>query len=135
MWRVVALPDDPSDPHFHEAYVSVFDGARAPRWTAHDRGSALLAQHAGAEPVARLSAFTHGFVKAAATPDGQLRITDLRMGQEPAYVFNFDLGPLDAVGSVPAVQISERPPVGPALRWIGARMWGRDLPPPWPAVR
>jgi len=135
LWRVVALPDDPSDPHFHEAYVSVFDGARAPRWTAHDRGSALLAQHAGAEPVARLSAFSHGFVKAAATPDGQLRITDLRMGQEPAYVFNFDLGPLDAVGSVPAVQISERPPVGPALRWIGARMWGRDLPPPWPAVR
>lgn len=135
LWRVVALPDDPSDPHFHEAYVSVFDGARAPRWTAHDRGSALLAQHAGAEPVARLSAFSHGFIKAATTPDGQLRITDLRMGQEPDYVFNFDLGPLDAVGSVPAVQVSERPPVGPALRWIGQRMWGRDLPQPWQASR
>ncbi len=135
LWRVVALPGDPSDPHFHEAYVSVFDGARAPRWTAHDRGTALLAQHADAEPVARLSAFSHGFVKAAATPDGQLRITDLRMGQEPDYVFNFDLGPLDAVGSVPAVQVSERPPVGPALRWIWARMWGRDLPQPWATGR
>lgn len=131
LWRVVALPDDPSDPHFHETNISVFDGARAPRWTAHDRGTALLAQHASAEPVARLSAFSHGFVKAAATPGGQLRITDLRMGQEPDYVFNFDLGPLDAVGSVPAVQVSERPPIGPALRWIGQRMWGRDVPPPW----
>ncbi len=131
LWRVVALPDDPSDPHFHETNISVFDGARAPRWTAHDRGTALLAQHAGAEPVARLSAFSHGFVKAAATPDGQLRITDLRMGQEPDFVFNFDLGPLDAVRSVPAVHVSERPPAGPALRWIGQRMWGRDVPPPW----
>jgi len=131
LWRVVALPDDPSDPQFHEAYLSVFDGARAPRWISHDRGTALLAQHASAEPVARLSAFTHGFIKAAVTPDGQLRITDLRMGQEPDYVFNFDLGPLDAVGSVPAVQVSERPPVGPALRWIGQRMWGQDLPQPW----
>lgn len=131
LWRVVALPDDPASPVFHEAYVSVLDGARAPRWTAHDRGTALLAQHAGAEPVARLTAFSHGFIKAATTPDGQLRITDLRMGQEPQYVFNFDLGRPDAVGSVPAVQISERPPTGPALRWIWQRMWGRDVPPPW----
>ena len=81
--------------------------------------------------MARLSAFAHGFVKASATPDGQLRLTDLRMGQEPHYVFSFDLGPLAAVGSVPATQLSMRPPVGPALRWIGQRMLGRDLPPPW----
>jgi inner membrane protein len=131
LWRVVALPDDPSDPHFHEAYVSVFDGAREPRWTVHERGTALLAQHARAEPVARLNAFAQRFIKATATPDGQLRITDLRMGQEPDYVFNFDLGPLDAVGSVPALHFSERPPTGPALRWIGTRMWGREVPPPW----
>jgi inner membrane protein len=131
LWRVVALPDDPASPVFHEAYVSVFDGSRAPRWAAHNRGTALLAQHAQAEPVARLTAFTHGFVKAAATPDGQLRLTDLRMGQEPHYVFSFDLGPLDAVGSVPAVQHSARPPTGPALRWIGQRMWGRDVQQPW----
>ena len=135
LWRVVALPDDPADPHFHETYVSVFDGARPPRWAMHDRGTALLAQHAPAEPVVRLTAFTHGFIKAAATPDGQLRITDLRMGQEPDYVFNFDLGPLDAVGSVPAVQHSARPPTGPALRWIAQRMWGRDVPQPWQVPR
>ena len=127
----MALPDDPASAVFHEAYVSVFDGARAPRWTAHDRGAALLTQHAGAEPVARLTAFTHGFIKAGTTADGQLRITDLRMGQEPDYVFGFDLGPLDAVGSVPAVQHSARPPTGPTLRWIAQRMWGRDVPQPW----
>ena len=60
-----------------------------------------------------------------------LRITDLRMGQEPDYVFNFDLGPPHAVGSLPTTHVSERPPVVPALRWIGRRMWGEELPPPW----
>jgi len=131
LWRVVALPDDPADPHFFETSLSVFDGTRPPRWVAHQRGSALLAEHAQAEPVARLSAFTHGFIKAATTPEGQLRITDLRMGQEPDYVFNFDVGPVAAVGSLPARQVSQRPAIGPGLRWIGQRMWGRDVPPPW----
>lgn len=122
LWRVVAMPDDPNDPHFREAVVSVFDGARPVDWTAHARGSALMAQHGQAAPVARLTAFAHGFVKLAVTPDGQLRITDLRMGQEPAYVFNFDLGPLDAVGSVPATQVSARPAIGPTLRWMWQRL-------------
>ena len=38
---------------------------------------------------------------------------------------------LGAVGSVRTTQVSERPPVGPALRWIGRRMVGDDGPPPW----
>jgi inner membrane protein len=131
LWRVVALPDDPADPHFREAYVSLFDGTGPVRFAAHPRGADLMARHGEAGPVARLRAFSQGFVKLSTTPQGQLRITDLRMGQEPHYVFHFDLGPPDAVGSVPATQVSERPPVGPALRWIGRRMWGEEQPPPW----
>lgn len=122
LWRVVALPDDPADPHFREAVVSVLDGARPVDWSRHERGVALMAQHGQAGPVARLTAFAHGFVKLAATPDGQLRITDLRMGQEPVYVFNFDLGPPAAVGAVPATQVSARPDIGPTLRWMGQRL-------------
>jgi inner membrane protein len=132
LWRVVALPDDPTDPHFREAYVSLFDAAGPVRFASHLRGIELMAQHGQAAPVARLSAFSQGFVKLSTTPEGQLRITDLRMGQEPHYVFNFDLGPVDAVGSVPASQTSERPPTA-ALRWIGQRMWGDQQPPPWAA--
>lgn len=124
LWRVVALPDDPADPKFHEAYVSVLDGQYPVQWEAHARGSELLIEHAASAPVARLTAFSHGFVKGAIAPDGQLRITDLRMGQEPHYVFSFDLGLPDAVGQAPATQVSARPPVGPTLRWIGQRMWG-----------
>ncbi|MFC3684643.1 metal-dependent hydrolase [Hydrogenophaga luteola] len=131
LWRVVALPDDPADPHFHEAYVSLFDGPGSVRFAAHDRGAELMAAHGQTAPVSRLAAFAGGFVKLSTKPNGQLRISDLRMGQEPDYVFNFDLGPLDAVGSVPATQVSERPPVGPALRWIGRRIAGDEGPPPW----
>ena len=122
LWRVVALPEDPADPHFREAFVSVLDGDRPVSWAAHDRGAALMARHGSAPPVARLTAFSQGFVKLAVTADGQLRITDLRMGREPEYVFNFDLGPLHAVGSVPATQVSERPDFGPALRELWLRL-------------
>lgn len=131
LWRVVAIPDDPADPVFHEAYVSLWDGPRPLRWMHHARGSDLLEKHAAAPHVERLSAFTHGFVKAAVSPEGHLQITDLRMGQEPDYVFSFDIGPLDAVGQAPATQISSRPPIGPALSWIGKRMLGHDIPQPW----
>ena len=131
LWRVVALPDDPADPWFHEAYVSLFDGPGMVRFAAHPRGADLMALHGQNSPVARLTTFAQGFVKLSTTPEGQLRITDLRMGQEPDYVFNFDLGPPHAVGSLPTTHVSERPPVVPALRWIGRRMWGEELPPPW----
>jgi inner membrane protein len=131
LWRVVALPDDPADPRFHEAYVSLFDGPGMVRFAAHPRGADLMATHGKSGAVDRLSSFARGFVKLSITPQGQLRITDLRMGQEPDYVFNFDLGPPEAVGSVPATQVSDRPPTGPALRWIWQRMWGEELSPPW----
>lgn len=134
LWRVVALPDDPADPRFREAYVSLFDAPGPVRFAVHDRGSALMASHGHATPVARLAAFTSGFVKLSTTRDGQLRITDLRMGQEPDYVFNFNLGLPDAIGSVPATQVSERPPIGPTLAWIARRMVGIEEPPPWQAA-
>ena len=107
------------------------DGRVAVRWTRHERGADLIARHGQADPVARIARFSHGFYRMSQTPDGRVLVADLRMGQEPAYVFNFDLGQLPSVGAGPARQVSERPPVGPALRWIGQRMWGKDVPPPW----
>ena len=126
LWRLVAT----TPTQYHEGFYSFMDATPTVRWTAHPRGAALMAQHGQAEPVARLAAFTHGFYRLATTTDGQLRITDLRMGQEPAYTFNFDLGPLAAVGSVPAQQVSQRPDVGAALSWLWTRLKGHDVPSP-----
>lgn len=126
LWRLVAT----TPTQYHEGFYSFMDATPTVHWTAHPRGAELMAEHGQADPVVRLAAFTHGFYRLATTPDGQLRITDLRMGQEPAYTFNFDLGPLNAVGSVPTQHMSQRPDVGPALSQLWTRLRGHDLPSP-----
>ncbi len=125
LWRLVAI----TPAHYHEAYVSLLDRHGHIRWLAHDRGSALIAQHATATPVATLAAFSHGFYRLRETPDHRLQMADLRMGQEPDYVFNFDFGPVDAVGSVPPEFRSSRPDTAQALAWLWQRLKGADLPP------
>jgi inner membrane protein len=126
LWRLVAT----TPTQYHEGFYSFMDATPTVRWTAHPRGAELMAQHGQAEPVARLAAFTHGFYRLATAADGQLRITDLRMGQEPAYTFNFDLGPLATVGSVPARHMSQRPDVGAALSQLWTRLKGQPAPSP-----
>jgi inner membrane protein len=126
LWRLVATT--PSS--YHEGFYSLLDDAPTVRWTAYPRGGDLIDRHGGTEPVARLAAFTHGFYRLSPTADGRLHITDLRMGQEPRYIFNFDIGPLDAVGSLPARQLSQRPDVAAGLSWLWQRLQGRDIPSP-----
>jgi inner membrane protein len=72
--------------------------------------------------------FTDGLMRMRLT-DGHLWLTDLRMGQEGAYVFHFLLGPPLAHGEKPpsAIQYTTRPPIADSLRWLWARMWGADL--------
>lgn len=130
LWRLVAV----TPTHYHEAYTSLLDSHATVRWTAHERGADLIAQHAGAEPVARMAAFTEGFYRLRLNEQGRLMLTDLRMGQEPAYVFNFDIGPPDAVGQAPATQTSARADMGEALPWLWRRIRGEDLLPMGAAI-
>ena len=126
LWRLVAITPQA----YHEGFYSLMDEQPTVRWTAYPRGTELVVPDQRAESVARLAAFSHGFYSLAAMPNGHLRITDLRMGQEPRYVFSFDLGPPNAVNTTPARQISQRPEIGPALRWLWDRLRGRDLAAP-----
>jgi len=82
-------------------------------------------------PNTRTTRFTDGFFKVQ--QDGaRLVVTDLRMGQEPDYVFSFDIGPPLQAGQTHPVaeQRSRRMNVGEGLQWLGQRMLGRDVPPP-----
>ncbi|MFZ9334787.1 MAG: metal-dependent hydrolase [Burkholderiaceae bacterium] len=127
VWRVVSIDGD----RFHEGFYSLLDGARPMRFVAHARGEALLAQHSAHPQVQRKLRFADGFVKMR--HDGQhLWLTDLRMGQEPHYVFSFNIGPPLAAGQAhpPAWQASSRMPVRAGLAWLGRRLVGEDLPPP-----
>jgi inner membrane protein len=132
LWRVVAMDGE----RFHEGFYSFMDGDRAVRFVAHVSGRALAAENAQHPQLQRLSRFTDGFFKIQ-RDNGRLVVTDLRMGQEPAYVFAFDIGPPLAAGQShePAKQQARRMDVRAGLKWLGQRLIGRDVPSPGSAGR
>ncbi len=84
LWRFVVLTD--------EGYLEGFDSLLVDEdplvFTTHASDRAALAALGDAWTVARLRWFARDFVAAGAADD-QLVVTDLRMGQEPKYVFRF----------------------------------------------
>ncbi|MDB5886828.1 MAG: hypothetical protein JWR74_2999 [Polaromonas sp.] len=126
LWRLVAT----TPTQYFEGHYSLLDGSRRIDWTAHERGAALIAQHGSAPSVARIAAFSHGFYRMSSA-DGRLFVTDLRMGLEPAYTFNFNLGtPAElAAGTRAPTLDSQRPDLSTALPWLWQRMWGKSPPP------
>lgn len=127
VWRVVAMDGE----RFHEAHYALLDGHRPMRFQAFDTGAVLAQANADHPQIQRLTRFADGFVKVQ-QQGLSLLITDLRMGQEPDYVFSFNIGePLAPAAAWPvAQQQPARMAVGPGLRWLGRRMLGEDLEPP-----
>ncbi|RZJ26036.1 MAG: metal-dependent hydrolase [Haliea sp.] len=127
LWRMVAM----TPTHYVEGYYSLLDKSPRITWTAYDRGAALLQKHGKDPYLSRIAAFSHGFCRVSET-DGHLFITDLRMGQEPTYTFNFDLGTAEERARPAYVPLlkSARPDVAKALPWLWQRMWGNPVPPP-----
>jgi inner membrane protein len=125
LWRVVATTDS----HYWEGHVSLLDPQPQFGWRRYERGAELIAQHGALDGVRHIAAFSQGFYRLRAD-NGRLLLTDLRMGQEPGYVFTFDLGPLDAPGQQAAVQVGGRPQVVEGLRWLWRRIWGEAVLPP-----
>lgn len=128
LWRVVAVD---GDGRYLEGFHGLLDPPGPIRFDRFDRGAALegaVAGNAGAQHVRR---FTKGFYKLH-EQDGAVVITDLRMGQEPAYIFAFAVtgpGPEHAPLAV-ARQIGARGDAGALLAWWRQRVLGRVLPPP-----
>jgi inner membrane protein len=134
LWRVVVV--EPGA--VHEGFWSFFDAPGPIRFFGYDRGAALeeaTAQHDGAR---RIRAFSGGFYRLLEA-NNRIRITDLRMGQYPGFVFDFEIAERSADGRIvplPAsVNVGQRGDVGEAMRWLWRRMWGEPVAPPgWPAV-
>ncbi|MCD8505060.1 MAG: metal-dependent hydrolase [Burkholderiaceae bacterium] len=129
LWRVVAT----SPTHYYEGWYSLFDQEPVINWTEHDRGSKLIAQHSDHPGIARIQAFSHGFYRMREV-DGTVYITDLRMGFEPAYFFNFNMGAPNATGELdptrPAIQQGSRPNLQAGLPWLWQRLTGQTTEPP-----
>lgn len=129
LWRVVVMRPD----GYEEGFRSLLDGERPIRFAtfAHDR--ALFEQVRHLDAVGRIVQFSRGFFRVDER-DGFVRITDLRMGQEPAYVFSFAIA---RRASAPAELVPPRQAGGrgeidipAALRWLWRRAGGQDLDPP-----
>ncbi|MFZ9082110.1 MAG: metal-dependent hydrolase [Burkholderiaceae bacterium] len=124
LWRLVAI----TDTHYYEGWYSLLaDGSAPVRWRALPRDPALYDLLKDNPSVARLARFSDGFFHLERIGD-KVVMTDLRMGQEPAYVFRFDIGSLQPTGELsgpverPLVQ---RPPLREGLAWLWQRTWGR----------
>ena len=125
LWRLVATTPE----QYFEGYYSLLDSAPTVRWTAYPRGAELLARHGDNDSVQRIAAFSKG-IFSMSEQDGRVLLTDLRMGQEPAYVFRFDVGASDAVGAEAPVQLAMRPDLRRGLPWLWDRILGVDAPLP-----
>lgn len=96
LWRVVMLEEG----RYHETWISLLDAPGRPlELQTVDRGAELLQAHADHPGVRALTAFSGGFVRMEASPEGRLLLSDLRMGREPHYFFRFDLGTPEQVSS------------------------------------
>ena len=78
---------------YYEGYYSLFDKTDSIQFRQHPADPGLLQGLEQHWPVKRLQWFTHGFY-AVRQMKKDIVITDLRMGSEPYYVFQFKVGEL-----------------------------------------
>lgn len=84
LWRVVAMTPE----GYVESERSLVADRGPMRFRRHTSDIAALQAVSGFAKVERLRWFNHGFMKAEER-DGRLILSDLRMGAEPDYIFNF----------------------------------------------
>ncbi|WP_375057940.1 metal-dependent hydrolase [Zobellella sp. DQSA1] len=128
LWRVLVITPD----GYLEGFYSLLDGERPPSFTRYERGMALYPGLEHNAHVARIAWFSKGFFKMSER-GGQVMITDLRMGQEPSYSFNFVVAEWQEerlLALARPEQLSERVELPRAMDWLWRRALGEPLPPP-----
>lgn len=87
IWRIVALGED----EYYVAHVAVWEDAESVEYRRYPKGEELISSIHDQWNVQRLQWFTKGFYRVTAR-DNKVVMTDLRMGLEGSYVFNFAVG-------------------------------------------
>jgi inner membrane protein len=127
LWRVVAMSKD----DYHEGFYSLFDDRPRVTFDRFPRGNALMAEVRDIDGVKRIADFSQGFYRLR--EDGhRVLISDLRMGQEPAYTFTFAVAERQSRAVALAVpeQTAMALDVDRLLPWMGRRLRGEVEPPP-----
>lgn len=129
LWRVVRVGED----FYEEGFRSLLDGDRPIRYERYPRlpeDRDAVAQALALDGARALAHFSRGFYRLEER-EGMIRITDLRMGQEPYYVFSFEIASRSsAVEPVAPRSIGGRGDMAlqRALQWLWQRALGEDLP-------
>jgi inner membrane protein len=129
LWRVLAVDGDVA----YEGFWSFCDGDRPLQLQRIDRGASWFPGVLAIPAAAALDRFAGGCTQVERHGD-KLRLVDLRMGQEPHYVFGFDVARLGGDGAVVPNVVDRkdgaRIDAGKGMAWLWPRMWGSDIPSP-----
>ena len=119
LWRVVVM----SNNQYYEGYASLFDKPEDVSFTPFATNRHLLSGIENEWGVQRLTWFTKGFY-ALEQQNSLVILSDLRMGTQCAYVFNFAIGQMNKNEVIPATyeKISQRPDFA-LLGQIMRRIW------------
>ena len=123
LWRIVVMTDS----GYAEGFYSLFDQSPHITFTQVPQDQTLIQQYATLKAVAQVRWFSRGFYALARQGDSLL-LTDLRMGQEGSYAFQFKLDPNN---QLPPVLLPMQRNTALALPWLWQRMWGTTLPSPF----
>ena len=124
LWRVVAMT---GDGRYLEGYYSLLDAAPRVSFISRPDGHELLAPLRGGAAVARLVWFSRGFFSGRELDNGEVVISDLRMGFEDRFVFTFVVGRRAGEAIEPA-PVRRQPALDfPPGTWaaLGERILGR----------
>jgi inner membrane protein len=129
LWRIVVMHPT----HYEEGFYSLADRGSAVRFNAYPLDPDLQRDVQSLPAVQHIQAFSRGFYRVDER-QGLVRITDLRMGQEPAYVFSFGVAQrgsgLHALETPTSVGGRADMDIAAGLRWLRVRAGGQDLDPP-----
>jgi inner membrane protein len=129
LWRVLVRRDD----GYAEGFYSLLDASPRVRFERfpHDLRLEAELKRAGNVSHARMAGFSHGFYSLR-EEGGKIRLTDLRMGQEPNYTFAFQIAERrdGTLVSTTPVQVGRRGDLRAGLTWVWTRLQGHDIPPP-----
>jgi inner membrane protein len=119
LWRTLIM----SDGQYYEGYVSVFDSASDVSLEVYNSSETLLENIKDEWGVQRLQWFTKGFYSVKQDKQN-IVLSDLRMGAECGYVFNFIVGELTNMGIVSShfEKVSGRPDLS-QISNIWDRIW------------
>jgi inner membrane protein len=119
LWRTWGIHND----QYFETYYSLFDGDAPLSVNFYPRNLSLMKGMEEHPPVTKLEKFTRGYF-AMSENNGSIAMTDLRMGSEPNYVFQFQVGKMN--NSQAEATSSQRlitKPDWKRLSWLWKRIW------------